>query len=82
MAGCHDFRDLAASSRFPPIKAARRHRYLCAPSHEKRLLTGFAENAVIGNGILGPGMQVMSKPFPLETFALRIRELLESAQPC
>jgi hypothetical protein len=39
-------------------------------------ITGFAENAVLGNGILGPGMQVMTKPFQLEAFASRVRELL------
>jgi CheY-like chemotaxis protein len=39
---------------------------------------GFAENAVLGNGILGLGMQVMTKPFSLEAFALRVRELLNS----
>ena len=35
--GCHAFRDLAGSSSFAPIKGSR-PRYLCAPSHEKRLL--------------------------------------------
>ena len=36
--GCDAFRDLAGSSGFAPKKAAGRHRYLCAPSHETHLL--------------------------------------------
>jgi len=43
-------------------------------------ITGFAENAVLGNGILEPGMQVMTKPFSLEAFTMRVRELLALEQ--
>jgi hypothetical protein len=39
-------------------------------------ITGFGENLVLGNGVLEPGMQVMTKPFSLEAFTLRVRELL------
>jgi CheY-like chemotaxis protein len=39
-------------------------------------ITGFGENAVLGNGTLGPGMQVMTKPFSFDAFAGRIRELV------
>ena len=48
------------------------------PDLKVLFVTGFAENAVLGNGILGLGMQVMTKPFSLEAFALRVRELLNS----
>jgi hypothetical protein len=41
-------------------------------------ITGFAENAVIRNGMWGPGMQVMTKPFTFDSFTGRVRELLES----
>lgn len=39
-------------------------------------ITGYAENAVLGNGHLDPGMQVLTKPFAMEALASRIKELL------
>jgi PAS domain S-box-containing protein len=39
-------------------------------------ITGYAENAVIGNGHLAHGMQVLTKPFPIDVLSQRIRELL------
>jgi CheY-like chemotaxis protein len=39
-------------------------------------ITGYAENAVVGNGHLEPGMQVLAKPFPMEALATRIRDLM------
>ena len=39
-------------------------------------ITGFAENAVVGNGHLDPGMHVMTKPFAMEAIAARIRTLI------
>ena len=41
-------------------------------------ITGYAENAVVGNGHLEPGMQVLTKPFVMEALAARIREMIES----
>ena len=40
-------------------------------------ITGYAENAVVGNGHLDPGMHVMTKPFAMDALAGRIRELIE-----
>jgi PAS domain S-box-containing protein len=40
-------------------------------------ITGYAENSVISNGHLEPGMQVMTKPFALETFAARVRQMVD-----
>ncbi len=40
-------------------------------------ITGFAENAVIGNGYLGAGMEAMTKPFETAAPGNQIRELLE-----
>ena len=42
-------------------------------------ITGYAENAAITNGRLEPGMHVMSKPFPMEKLASRIRSIIEEA---
>ena len=39
-------------------------------------ITGYAENAVVGNGQLDPGMHVMTKPFAMEALAGRIKELI------
>ena len=39
-------------------------------------ITGYAENAVIGNGRLDAGMAILTKPFSVETLARRIRELV------
>ncbi|KQU62131.1 histidine kinase [Sphingomonas sp. Leaf339] len=42
-------------------------------------ITGYAENAVIGNGLLDTGMHIMTKPFAMEALAGRIKELIEGA---
>ena len=39
-------------------------------------ITGYAENAVIGNGHLEPGMQVLTKPFAMDALAARIRAMI------
>jgi PAS domain S-box-containing protein len=40
-------------------------------------ITGFAENAVVGNGHLEAGMAVITKPFVMAALANRVRELLD-----
>lgn len=47
------------------------------PELEILFITGYAENAVVGNGQLDPGMHVMTKPFAMEALGNRIRELIE-----
>jgi CheY-like chemotaxis protein len=39
-------------------------------------ITGYAENAVLNNGHLEQGMHVVTKPFPVEDLARRIRVIL------
>ncbi|MBP0492664.1 hybrid sensor histidine kinase/response regulator [Pararoseomonas indoligenes] len=41
-------------------------------------ITGYAETAVIGDGDLDVGMQVLTKPFAMETLASRIKALIQS----
>ncbi|GEO99090.1 hybrid sensor histidine kinase/response regulator [Methylobacterium haplocladii] len=43
-------------------------------------ITGYAENAVLGNGHLAPGMAVMTKPFAVEAMAARIRSMIEASR--
>jgi CheY-like chemotaxis protein len=40
--------------------------------------TGYAEKAAVGNGHLTPGMAVLTKPFPVETMAARIRSKIQA----
>ena len=40
-------------------------------------ITGYAENAVVGNGHLDPGMAVLTKPFAMAALANKVREMLE-----
>ena len=47
------------------------------PGLKVLFITGYAENSVIGNGHLDPGMKVMTKPFAMEKLAQRIREMIE-----
>jgi CheY-like chemotaxis protein len=41
-------------------------------------ITGFAENAVIGNAHLTPGMAVITKPFVLTALSKKVRDLIEA----
>jgi CheY-like chemotaxis protein len=40
-------------------------------------VTGFAENAAVGNGHLPPGMALITKPFQVTDLANKIREIIE-----
>ncbi len=39
-------------------------------------ITGYAENAAVGNGLLDAGMQVLTKPFDMCTLANKVEEVL------
>ncbi|MCJ2049813.1 PAS domain-containing protein [Methylobacterium sp. J-070] len=54
--------------------AARSHR----PGLKVLFITGYAENAILGNGTLPPGMVVLTKPFAMDAMATRIRSLIEA----
>ena len=55
--------------------AARGYR----PDLKVLFITGYAECAARGDGLLGPGMQVLTKPFRMDALGTRIRDLV--AQP-
>ncbi len=52
--------------------AARERR----PDLKVLFITGYAENSLVGNGHLEPGMQVLTKPFAMDALATRIKELI------
>jgi PAS domain S-box-containing protein len=56
------------------VDAARSKR----PNLKVLFITGYAENAVVGNGHLEPGMHVLSKPFAMDKLASRIKAILKS----
>ncbi len=40
-------------------------------------ITGYAENAAVGNGHLDPGMEILAKPFAMSTLAKKVREMID-----
>jgi CheY-like chemotaxis protein len=48
------------------------------PQLKVLFITGYAENAVVGNGHLKPGMHILTKPFALEELGRRIKNILET----
>ncbi len=51
---------------------------LSRPDLKVLFVTGYAENALLGDGRLAPDMAVLTKPFPIETMAARIRSMIEA----
>ena len=47
------------------------------PALKVLFIAGYAENAVVGNGHLEPGMQVLTKPFAIEALGKKIHEMIE-----
>jgi signal transduction histidine kinase len=47
------------------------------PQLKVLFITGYAENAVVGNGHLEPGMQVITKPFGIDAFAHKVRVMID-----
>ena len=48
------------------------------PGMQVLFITGYAENAVLNNGYLDPGMAVLTKPFSMDAMAARIRSMAEA----
>jgi PAS domain S-box-containing protein len=48
------------------------------PELKTLFITGYAENAALGNGDLGTGMWVLTKPFAVDALTSRVRELMSS----
>jgi PAS domain S-box-containing protein len=57
--------------------AARERR----PKLKVLFITGYAENAVLSNGHLLPGMHVLTKPFAMDRLASRIKDVIAENRP-
>jgi CheY-like chemotaxis protein len=47
------------------------------PDLKVLFVTGYAENAAIGNGFLDAGMRVITKPFSMAVLGAKVREMIE-----
>ncbi len=47
------------------------------PGLKVLFITGYADNAAVGNGLLEPGMAVLTKPFEIAALKRRVKELVE-----
>jgi PAS domain S-box-containing protein len=47
------------------------------PDLKVLFITGYADNAAVGNGHLAPGMAVLTKPFAVDALAVRIGEMIK-----
>jgi CheY-like chemotaxis protein len=48
------------------------------PELKVLFVTGYAEHAVLNHSQLEPGMHIMTKPYQMETFAGRVKDLVAS----
>ena len=48
------------------------------PELKVLFITGYAENAVLNNGQLAPGLAIMTKPFAVDAMAVRIRTMMQA----
>jgi len=47
------------------------------PDLKVLFITGYAENAAVGNGFLDPGMEVITKPFAVAALGNKVRDMLD-----
>jgi len=55
---------------------------VCAAHPKTRVLylSGYAEDAIVHEGVLDPGASFLQKPFSLQTLARKVREVLDNTQ--
>lgn len=51
------------------------------PGLQVLFITGYAENAAVGNGHLEPGMELLTKPFTMDALSLKVADMLAREQP-
>ncbi|MBM3578015.1 MAG: response regulator [Alphaproteobacteria bacterium] len=62
----------------PDMDGARLAREAVFRRHNLRVLfiTGYTRNAIVHNGVLDPGVKLLTKPFTLAQLAVKVREIL------
>jgi CheY-like chemotaxis protein len=50
------------------------------PKLKVLFITGFAENAAVGNGHLKPGMSVITKPFTNTMLVNKVRQIIDTSE--
>jgi PAS domain S-box-containing protein len=55
------------------------HARMLRPGLKVLFITGFAENAAVGNGHLEPGMELLTKPFTLEALTSKVAAMIKEA---
>jgi CheY-like chemotaxis protein len=65
----------------PDINGRKLADEACRRRPDLRVLftTGYTRNAVVHNGVVDPGVQLIPKPFTMQQLALKVREILDSA---
>ncbi len=43
--------------------------------------TGYTRNAIVHNGVLDAGVELIGKPFTIEELAVKVREVLDAPSP-
>jgi nitrogen-specific signal transduction histidine kinase len=51
---------------------------LLRPALKILFMTGYAETSIMGRGVLEPGMEIITKPFPIGVLADRVRIMVEA----
>ena len=51
------------------------------PGLKVLFITGYAENAAVGNGHLDPGMALLTKPFSMEALAAKVADMMKGSPP-
>ena len=59
-------------------QAGRRSAVRRKPGLKVLYTTGYTNNAIIHNGVLDPGVHLITKPFTLEQLAAKVRDVLEA----
>ena len=49
------------------------------PGLKVLFITGYAHNAAVGNGVLEPGTEMLTKPFAMDALADKIRAMIDKA---
>ncbi len=51
---------------------------LMRPDLKVLFMTGYADTAIMRDGFLGPGMEMITKPFAVEALAERVRQMIDA----